>query len=191
MLTLSAGGTLAIRRATVPAQAMATAVSTGTGALWIVHMSAQGAGGGGGSASRKPWTPPPGGPGKWVRKTEGMKPGARKYQSQVSGAPEGWVYRVERAGEKYDFDGYKDGFLVDGKGPNYDNKFLDTLEPKHWFKNTGAEELLRNAERQRRVANGVPIRWHVAESKAAMSIRKLLEDYGVLDIKVIHTPMLP
>jgi hypothetical protein len=191
VLTLSAEGMLAVRRVAVPAQAMTTAVSTGSGALWILHMSAQGAGGGGSDASRKPWTPPSGGPGKWVRKTEGMKPGARKYQSQVSGAPEGWVYRVERAGEKYDFDGYKDGSLVDGKGPNYDNKFLDTLEPQPWFRNTGAQELVKNAERQRRVANGVPIRWHVAESKAAMAIRKLLENYGFHDIDVIHTPVLP
>jgi hypothetical protein len=121
-----------------------------------------------------------------------MKPGARKYQSQVSGAPEGWVYRVERVGEKYDFDGYHDGYLVDGKGPNYDNKFLDTLEPKYWFKETGAREMIKNARRQQRVADGVPIRWHVAEPKAARAIRQLLRDSGDLDvIEVIHTPMLP
>jgi hypothetical protein len=189
VLTLSTEGTLAVGRVAVPTQAMATAVSTGTGALWILHMSAQGAGGGGGDLGRKPWTPPSGGPGKWVRKTEGMKPGARKYQSQVSGAPEGWVYRVERAGEKYDFDGYKDGSLVDGKGPNYDNKFLDTLEPEPWFKETGAQELLDNAERQLRIANGIPIRWQVAESKAARAIRKLLEENNYGAIQVIHTPI--
>ncbi len=192
VLTLSAEGTLAVSRVAVPAQAMATTVSTGTGALFILHMSAHGAGGGGGDGGLKPWTPPLGEPGKWVRKTEGMKPGARKYQSQVSGAPEGWVYRVERAGEKYDFDGYKDGYLVDGKGPNYDNKFLDTLEPKYWFTETGAKELLKNAERQRRVANGAPIRWHVAEAKAAKAIRKLLQEGGYLgSIEVTHTPVLP
>jgi hypothetical protein len=126
-----------------------------------------------------------------VRKIEGMKPGARKYQSQISRAPEGWIYRVERAGEKYDFDGFNDGNLVDGKGPNYNNKFLDTLEPEPWFKDTGARELLKNAERQLRVANGVPIRWHVAESKAAQAIRNLLEKNNFGAIHVIHTPMLP
>ena len=147
VLTVSAQGTLAVRRVAVPAQAVVTAVSTGAGAVLILHMAAQGAGGSGGSGL-KPWTPPVGGPGKWVRKAEGMKPRARQYQSQVSGAPEGWVYRVERAGETYDFDGFKDGHLIDGKGPNYDNKFLDTLEPEPWFKETGARELLKNADRQ-------------------------------------------
>jgi len=189
VLTVSAQGTLAVSRVALPTQALVTAVSTGTGAVFILHMTAQGAEGAGDSGPR-PWTPPSGGPGKWVRKNEGMKPRARKYQSEVSGAPEGWVYRVERAGEKYDFDGFKDGRLVDGKGLNYDNKFLDTLEPQHWFENTGAQEMLKNAERQRRVANGVPIRWHVAESKAARAIRKLLADNGHLGpIEVIHTPM--
>ncbi|HYH94735.1 Tox-REase-5 domain-containing protein [Hyalangium sp.] len=192
VLTLSAEGTLAVSRVAVPAQSLVTAVSTGTGALLILHMSARGTGSGSGDSGSKRWTPPMGGPGKWVRKGEGMKPGARKYQSQVAGAPEGWVYRVERAGEKYDFDGFKDGTLVDGKGPNYDNKFLDTLEPQPWFKETGARELLSNADRQRRVAKGIPILWHVAESKAARAIRKLLRDNEYLDaIEVIHTPMQP
>lgn len=187
VLTVSAQGTLAVSRVAVPAQALVTAVSTGTGAVLILHMAAQNSGGSG----LKPWTPPVGGPGKWVRKTEGMKPWARKYQSQVSGAPEGWVYRVERAGETYDFDGFKDGHLIDGKGLNYDNKFLDTLEPQPWFKETGSQKLLKNANRQLRIANGTPIRWHVAESKAAQAMRVLLENNGYGAIEVLHTPMVP
>lgn len=190
VLTVSAQGTLAVTRVAVPAQALVTAVSTGTGAVVILHMAAQGAGSSGGSGL-KPWTPPVGGPGKWVRKSEGMKPRARKYQSQVSGAPEGWVYKVERAGETYDFDGFKDGHLIDGKGLNYDNKFLDTLEPQYWFEETGARGLRKNAERQLRIANGTPIQWHVAEEKAARAIRKLLQDNYLDGIQVIHTPMVP
>jgi hypothetical protein len=190
ILTVSEQGTLAVSRVAVPTQALVTAVSTGTGALFILHMSARGSGGAGDSGS-KPWVPPSGGPGKWVRKNEGMKPRARKYQSQISGAPEGWVYRVERAGETYDFDGFKDGHLLDGKGRNYDNKFLDTLEPRHWFKHTGAQELLENARRQLHVANGVPILWHVAEPKAAKAIGLLLKQNRYGAIQVIHTPMVP
>jgi hypothetical protein len=190
VLTVSAQGTLAVNRVAVPTQALVTAVSTGTGAVFILHMTAQGARGPGGSGA-KPWTPPVGGPGKWIRKAEGMKPRARKYQSQVSGAPEGWVYRVERAGEKYDFDGFKDGHLIDGKGRNYDNKILDTLEPQSWFKETGAQELLDNADRQLRIANGTPIRWHVAESKAAQAMHLLLERNGFDAIEVLHTPWVP
>jgi hypothetical protein len=191
VLSVSANGTLALRRLVLPAEAMATAVSTGTGALYIVHMSAQGAGGGGGEPGGKSWRPPPGGPGKWVRKNEGMKPGARQYQCQVTGAPEGWVYRVERNGERFDFDGYKDGCLLDAKGPGYDNKFLKSLDPEPWFEDTGARELLQNAERQLRVANGTPVRWHVAEAKAAQAIRKLLERNSYGAIQIVHTPVLP
>jgi hypothetical protein len=191
VLSVSANGTLALRRLVLPTQAMATAVSTGTGALYILHMSAQGAGAGGGEPVGQSWRPPAGGPGKWVRKNEGMKPGARQYQCQVTGAPEGWVYRVERNGERFDFDGYKDGCLLDAKGPGYDNKFLDDLEPVHWFKETGAQEMLDNAARQLRVAGGVPIRWHVAEAKAARAIRNLLETEGYMTIQVVHTPARP
>lgn len=192
VLSLSSKGVLALRRVAVPAESMVTAVSTGAGAFFIVHMSARGVrGSGGGDTERKEWKPPPGGPGAWVLKGEGMKPWARKYQSQVSGAPEGWVYRVERAGERFDFDGYKDGYLLDAKGPNYDNKFADTLEPKYWFENTGAQEMLKNAERQLRVANGVPIRWHVAEAKAAQAIRRLLKENSYGAIQVLHSPILP
>jgi hypothetical protein len=188
-LYVSANGTLALRRLVLPTEAMATAVSTGSGTLYILHMSAQGAGGGGGEPGGKSWRPPPGGPGKWVRKNEGMKPGARQYQCQVTGAPEGWVYRVERNGERFDFDGYKDGCLLDAKGPGYDNKFLNNLEPEPWFKETGAQELLDNAARQLRVADGVPIRWHVAEAHAAKAIRRLLREGGH-PIEIIHTPVL-
>ncbi|WP_373371251.1 hypothetical protein [Stigmatella ashevillensis] len=58
-----------------------------------------------------------GGPGTWVQVNESMSPSARKYQAQVTGAPEGSAYRVRGGGEKADFDGYQDGVLLDAKGP--------------------------------------------------------------------------
>ena len=147
----------------------------------------------GGGREGSSWKPPPGGPGKWVRKNEGMPAHSRRYQTQVTSAPEGWVYRVERGGEKFDFDGYSEaeGFLIDAKGRGYNDKFLDTLEPKPWFRNTGAREILKNADRQLRVANGVPIRWYVAEAKAARPLQRFLLENEFGAIKVIHVPAVP
>ncbi|MDY7232748.1 Tox-REase-5 domain-containing protein [Hyalangium rubrum] len=190
VLSLSAQGALTLERVALPASSTVTAISAAPGALYILHMTQHGAGGGGdGGAPRdSSWKPPPGGPGRWIPKNEGMSPRSRKYQSQITDAPEGWVYRVERGGEKFDFDGHKDGFLVDAKGPGYDNKFLDTLEPAYWFRETGAREMVENAQRQLRVANGVPIRWYVAEAKAARAIRRLLGDALHEAIEIIHAP---
>ncbi len=193
VLSLSERGALAISRVAIPVDRLVTAVSAAPGALYIVHMAGRGAGGNGGGSDGSSWKPPPGGPGKWVRKGEGMSARARKYQSQVTGAPEDWVYQVERAGEKFDFDGFNEaeGVLVDAKGPGYDNKFTNTLEPEYWFKDTGAQELVANAQRQLRVANGVPIRWYVAETKAAQAIRKLLARNECGAVEVVHMPAQP
>jgi hypothetical protein len=193
VLSLSAEGTLVLSRVAIPAGRMVTAVSATPGALYILNMASKGAGGNGRSHDGSAWKPPPGGPGKWVRKSEGMPARARQYQSQVTGAPDGWVYRVERAGEKFDFDGFSEteGFLVDAKGPGYDSKFTSTLEPEYWFRETGAREMAETAQRQLRVANGVPIRWYVAEAKAARAIRRLLSDAQCEAIEVLHTPALP
>jgi hypothetical protein len=90
------------------------------------------------------------------------------------------------------FDGFKDGVLLEAKGPGYANKFLDDLAPKRWFKNTGAKELVRQALRQLDAARGtgVPIRWHIAEEKTAQAIRLLFKDERVVGIEVVYTPPL-
>ncbi len=200
VLSLSADGVLALRRVAVPAGQLVTAVGDGASAVYVLHMahsgatrvgSGSGGGGSGGGTPARLWPPPPAGPGQWVRKNEGMKLAARQYQCQVTGAPEGWVYRVVHNGEKADFDGFRDGALIDAKGPNYDNKFTDELDPKPWFERTGAQAMLDDAKRQARVADGVPIEWHVAEAKAAEAIRVLLQRGLVHGIEVIHTPALP
>lgn len=109
-----------------------------------------------------------------------------RYQEQISGRPvsESYIVRGVR------FDGFKKGMLREAKGRGYANKFFDDLRPRPWFKK-GAENLVSQAQRQTAVANGTPIRWHVAESKAADAIRKLLENAGVRGIEVVHTPALP
>jgi hypothetical protein len=49
----------------------------------------------GGKPGAQAAPPNSGGPGEWVKANEGMPEQARRYQAQVTGAPEGYVYRVK------------------------------------------------------------------------------------------------
>ncbi len=91
-----------------------------------VAMAARGSSGGKAGAQAAP--PSSGGPGEWVQATESMSEQARRYQAQVTGAPEGYVYRV-KLGDKYvNFDGFDEGVLLEAKSTGYAqwiNKKLD------------------------------------------------------------------
>jgi hypothetical protein len=117
-----------------------------------------------------------------------MSARSRHFQHKVTKAPAGWVYRVWRNGEKADFDGFDfdQGVLVETKGLGYEKHFDAKLEPKRYFK--GAKRLVRQAERQLEIANGVPIRWHVAEPRMVPILKKLFADKGIGGIEVVHTP---
>jgi hypothetical protein len=89
------------------------------------------------------------------------------------------------------FDGFKDGVLLEAKGPGYAEFFDSKLEPERWSRQSGnAQELVNQALRQRRSLKGVDVRieWHVAEKHTADAIRKLFETSGIKGIEVIHTP---
>jgi hypothetical protein len=106
----------------------------------------------------------------------------------VTGAPEGWVYRVRTGpGPKdfVDFDGFKNGVLLEIKGPGY-QQLLEKMRGKPWFE--GIEEMLDQARRQRTAAKGVPIQWHFAEREVADLMRVLFQSERLREIKVIHTP---
>jgi restriction endonuclease fold toxin 5 of polymorphic toxin system len=171
VLTVSARGTLAVHEVAVPAGAMTAVVGTGATPVSIVLM-AQGGNAGGGS---KPWPPPPGGPGQWIQKAESMSNDAKRFQSQKTGAPEGWVYRVRTGpGPKdfVDFDGFKDGVLLEVKGPGY-KALLEKMQGKPWFE--GLDEMLEQAERQLQAAGTTPIQWHFAEREVSALVRKLFK----------------
>jgi len=127
-----------------------------------------------------------GGPGQWVPKNERMSPRSRQYQHKVTKAPGGWVYRVFRNGEKADFDGFEAGVLRETKGLGYAKHFDVNLDAKKYFK--GAKRLVEQARRQGRIANGMPIRWHVAEPRMVDILRKLFKDWNIKGIDVVHTP---
>ncbi|WNG32445.1 hypothetical protein F0U61_01590 [Archangium violaceum] len=187
VLTVSARGVLAVREVAIPTGAMTTAVGAGATSVSIVFM-AQGGNASGGNST---WPPAPAGPGQWTKKRERMTQEAQRYQSQLTGAPEGWVYRVRTGpGPKdfVDFDGFKNGVLLEVKGPGY-QELLRKMQGKQWF--DGLEEMLDQAERQFRAAKGTPIEWHFAEREVADLVRNLLEERLIGRIKVIPTLPLP
>ncbi|WP_426744899.1 hypothetical protein VZQ01_25315 [Myxococcus faecalis] len=77
------------------------------------------------------------------------------------------------------------------QAPGYTRSFLDDLKPKVWFEGSGAKAIVDQANRQRAVARGAPIRWHIAEERTTEAIRKLFDANDVEGIEVIFTPPLP
>ena len=185
-LSLTAEGTVALERVAVPVGRAVTALSGGPGAAIILQQV--------NDAARQGAPRPVQGPGQWAPSKESMSKRSARYQEQITGRPASEAYWVggkdfKSGGVK--LDGFEDGVLLDAKGPGYSNKFTDNLKPKPWFKESGARQLIEQARRQLKVAPGTPIRWHVAEKKAADAIRKLLSDEDVPGIEVVHTPALP
>jgi len=183
-LSLSAEGALVMERVAVPVGRAAAAVSGGPGAVIILQRA---------NTIAKRGQPPAQGPGQWGPAQESMSKRAARYQEQICGQPVSEAYWVGGVGRKsggVKFDGFENGVLLEAKGPGYANKFNDDLSPKKWFAPSGARQLIDQAKRQFDAAPGIPIRWHVAEEKAADALRKLLKDSGVRGIEVVHTPAL-
>jgi hypothetical protein len=185
VLSLSAEGLLVVERVVVPVGKVGTVLSGGPGAAIILQRA---------NAAGQTSSPTPG-PGQWGPAQESMSARARAYQEQITGhsADEAyWVGGVGRKSGGVKFDGFEEGVLLEAKGPGYANKFLDTLDPKPWFKPSGAKALVDQARRQFGAAmkTGTPIRWHVAEQKVAEAIRLLFKNERVVGIEVVHTPAL-
>lgn len=185
VFSLSADGLLVVDRVVVPVGKVATVLGGGPGAAIILQRA---------NTSGQQPSPPPG-PGQWGPAEESMSTRARAYQEQISGhtADEAyWVGGVGRKSGGVKFDGFKDGVLLEAKGPGYANKFLESLDPKLWFENSGAKALIDQAKRQLKAATrtGTPIRWHIAEEKVANAIRLLFKRNRLVGIEVVHTPAL-
>jgi Restriction endonuclease fold toxin 5 len=132
--------------------------------------------------------PSSGGPGEWVKANEAMPEHSRRYQAQVTKAPEGYVYRV-KLGDKYvKFDGFDEGGLLETKSTGYAQWADKNLNILGIFK--GRLQMLEQATRQVEAANGTPIRWIVAEEKLARALRKMFQAEG-LPIEVFHVPPIP
>ncbi|MFY2558995.1 Tox-REase-5 domain-containing protein [Corallococcus terminator] len=182
VLSLSAQGALSMRIVAVPVGRAAAVLSGGPGAAIILQRASPAAKQGG----------PASGPGQWGPVKESMSPRSRRYQEQITGhsADEAyWVGGVGNSSGGVKFDGFKDEVLLEAKGLGY-AKFFEGLDPKRWFKNSGAKALVEQAQRQLRAARptNTPIRWHIAEEAAANAIRKLLANYDAASIEVVFTP---
>jgi hypothetical protein len=180
-------------RFTAPALAQVESVALTSEGITIalapnaVAMAARDSSGGKAGAQTAP--PSSGGPGEWVQAGEYMPEQSRRYQAQVTGAPEGTAYRVKRGDDEVDFDGFEQGVLLEAKGTGYAKWIDDDLNFVEFFK--GRNQMLEQAERQFRVAVGTPIRWIVAEKKLAGALRKLFKANGLEDIEVVHIPPTP
>jgi hypothetical protein len=121
-----------------------------------------------------------------------MSEEAMRYQIQVTGTPQGWIYRVLSGpgpDDYVDFDGFVNGVLLEAKGPNLAKFIDDGLKPAGFFR--GEFKFLEQAKRQFDAASGLPVRWIVAEKKFADYLRKLFGDNGLESIEVIHVPLKP
>ncbi|NVJ03889.1 hypothetical protein HUW63_01330 [Myxococcus sp. AM001] len=181
-LSLSAKGALALERVSVPAGRAAAALSGGPGAAIILQRANTASKGGA----------PSQGPGQWGPAKESMSTRARRYQEQITGHPADeayWVGGTSTQAGGVKFDGFKDGVLLEAKGPGY-ARFFEGLKPKEWFRHSGAVDLVEQARRQTQTVQGTGIRieWHVAEAAAVNPIRRLLDGADIEGIKVVHTP---
>lgn len=137
------------------------------------------------------------GDGKWKAKNPAtyaypQEMGAR-YQEQISGVRRGKEYEVpldELKGKPVEFDGWdsaKQTFIETKwgyRGPRFYDEAtgeLTSLATKRW---------VDQATRQLDAARGKPLVWHFADPDVAKAAGKMFRDRG-LDIKVIHTPVVP
>ncbi len=184
VLALSADGVLVFERVAVPVGQAAQALSGAPGAALLLHRANTGAGGAGTGDGR--------GPGEWGPAQESKEPGpARDYQEYITGHSANESYWVGGVGKKSGgtkFDGFKDGVLIEAKGPGYESFFRDNLDPKPWFKGSGAQKLIEQADRQcKRIrGTGYRIEWYVAEKRTKAAIEKLFEGKNFPEITVIH-----
>jgi hypothetical protein len=129
-------------------------------------------------------------PGQWVRVKPSAIESANRYQEQVTGRPASDVYKVDGI----EFDGFKDGVLLEAKGPGYRSFFQPNGKPMPWYEKSGHfDQLMNQAQRQSLLARqlGLPLRWHVADAEVARFLRRLFATRGLPRIEVVHTPALP
>jgi hypothetical protein len=126
--------------------------------------------------SMPPTTPPaPAEPGRWSKTNESMSDRAARYQEQQTGKPARiWEYKVGDVS----FDGFKDGKLIEAKGPGY-AQWLELGESgklrfRQYFE--GARRMMNQLEKHNLIAKrGVPVEWRVAEPKLAEYLRQYID----------------
>ena len=117
-----------------------------------------------------------------IQVTEAMSRRSAEYQTKITGLPVGQAHELN--GVK--FDGFKDGILLEAKGPGYAN-FVKDGKFATWWEETGLKGLLEQARRQQTAAQGRRIQWHFAEEEPARLIKELFKK-RTINIEVVVTP---
>jgi len=121
--------------------------------------------------------------GTWVKESiSGWSTNAVAYQEFVTGVKAGQTFRVN----EYNFDGFRNGTLLDAKSGlgNFVDKQTGTF--KEFFK--GQETLVIQARNQLGAAKGAPIEWNFEIKAVRDATEKLFEERGVKGITLKYTP---
>jgi hypothetical protein len=99
-----------------------------------------------------------------------------EYRSKLSGAPQGLMYLVEdpKTGKDVGYAGFASGALFDT---------IASLEGR-----TPAS-MVEQARRQLAAAGKYPLVWHVQQPDDVENVRQILQEDGITEIEVRHTPV--
>jgi hypothetical protein len=144
-------------------------------------------------------------PGEWrgnIHGGSGSK-ADRQYQRQITGKPTSQDYHVQRGKLAADFDGYRNGVLLDAKNLS-GNGFVVRMWKWMHEKNAWPPEMLQRwakaqlaeARRQLKVAGKTPVAWHVSSADGQRVMKQLLGANGLLQdrnrrgIQLVLTPQM-
>lgn len=122
-------------------------------------------------------------PGAWRGTMQGgrnMSAADSAYQRRVTGRSAAKGYFVDDV----EFDGFKNGKLLDAKNFTEVGRFMKDERYRLWYK---GQDLLTQAKNQVRVADGFPIEWHVPSDGAKALLDQMMKTHN-LPITVVLTP---
>jgi hypothetical protein len=81
-----------------------------------------------------------------------------RMETTLHGDESYWVGGIGQNSGGVKFDGFKDGVLLEAKGPGHANKFLDDLSPKVWFEGREQEHSLSKPSYRDRFHPSTPMK---------------------------------
>lgn len=119
--------------------------------------------------------------GKWITTNESMSEISREYQKFITGTDKVWLENGVK------FDGMSNGTLVDAKAKYGQFVNKNTGQFYYWFE--GAEELVKQAQRQINASNGATINWYFMDQPSLNATKALFKQEGISGINLIFKPM--
>lgn len=128
-----------------------------------------------------------------VESLAGRKEPGILYQSQISGLPPGFDFKLPNpdGGNPVSYDACwddKNGAMGDAKGPNYFKFMVDPNHWRDWYQGLG--KLEDQMERQSHAATGRMVEWHFAEEGPAEFFKQYVDKNrkDLPNISVFYTP---